>query len=179
MLCFVVWDICFLLLLSGNSEEIGWIVSLHGGFDEGSGDMVSLTFLKRWHGDLGFRMTTLRWRWCRRHGINFAGHFSVLSRLDPTTCWKTCENKFASPPPSWFRSVLDCIDWDQERGRRKTKKGRRSCSFQRTGMLVAVLWALILSLLAEHICVRPSIWFLHIFRIEIRSCAWILCEWCL
>ena len=34
---FVVWEICFLLLLSGNGEEIGWIGSLHGGSDEGGG----------------------------------------------------------------------------------------------------------------------------------------------
>jgi len=34
---FMGWDICFLLLLFGNGEEIGWIGSLHGGSDEGGG----------------------------------------------------------------------------------------------------------------------------------------------
>jgi hypothetical protein len=36
-------------------------------------------------GDLAFQMSTLWPRWCRRCGINFSGHFSVLSWLDPTT----------------------------------------------------------------------------------------------
>ena len=31
---FVVWEICFLLLLSDNDEEIGWFGSLHGGSNE-------------------------------------------------------------------------------------------------------------------------------------------------
>ena len=33
----MVWEICFLLLLSGNGEEIGWLESLHGGSEEGGG----------------------------------------------------------------------------------------------------------------------------------------------
>ncbi|CAL5076055.1 unnamed protein product [Urochloa decumbens] len=32
---FVVWESCFLLLLSGNGEEIGWFGFLHGGTNEG------------------------------------------------------------------------------------------------------------------------------------------------
>ena len=39
---FVVWEICFLLLLSGNGEEIGWLESLHGGSEEGGGGIYSV-----------------------------------------------------------------------------------------------------------------------------------------
>ena len=41
MSCFVVWEICF-LLLSGNGEEIGWLGSLHGGSDEGGGGIYNV-----------------------------------------------------------------------------------------------------------------------------------------
>jgi hypothetical protein len=36
---FAVWEICFLLLF-GNGDEIGRLVSLHGGFDERGGDDI-------------------------------------------------------------------------------------------------------------------------------------------
>ena len=39
---FVVWEICFLLLLSGNGEEIGWLGSLHSGSDEGGGGIYGV-----------------------------------------------------------------------------------------------------------------------------------------
>ena len=39
---FVVWEICFLLLLSGNGEEIGWLESLHDGSDEGGGSIYNV-----------------------------------------------------------------------------------------------------------------------------------------
>ena len=39
---FVGWEICFLLLLSGNGEEIGWLESLHGGSEEGGGGIYSV-----------------------------------------------------------------------------------------------------------------------------------------
>jgi hypothetical protein len=43
----VVWEICFLLLLSSNSEEIRWIVAQHDGFHEGSGSIYDVNnFLK-------------------------------------------------------------------------------------------------------------------------------------
>ena len=40
---FVVWEICFLLLLSGNVEEIVWLGSLHGGYDEGGGVIYNVS----------------------------------------------------------------------------------------------------------------------------------------
>ena len=53
MPCFV--EICFLLLLSGNSEETGWLGSPHGGSDEGGGGIYGVgNFLGRPHGELGF-----------------------------------------------------------------------------------------------------------------------------
>ena len=42
MPCFMVWEICFLLLLSSNSEEIGWLQSLHGGSDDGGGGIYGV-----------------------------------------------------------------------------------------------------------------------------------------
>ena len=39
---FMVWEICFLLFLSGNGEEIEWIGSLHSGSDEGGGGIYSV-----------------------------------------------------------------------------------------------------------------------------------------
>ena len=39
---FMVWKICFLVLLSGNGEEIGWIGSLHGCSDEGGGGIYGV-----------------------------------------------------------------------------------------------------------------------------------------
>ena len=39
---FVIWEICFLLLLSDNGEEIGWIESLHGGSNEGGGGIYGV-----------------------------------------------------------------------------------------------------------------------------------------
>ena len=39
---FVVWEICFLLLLSGNGEEIGRLESLYGGSDEGGGGIYGV-----------------------------------------------------------------------------------------------------------------------------------------
>ena len=39
---FVVWEICFLLLLSGNGEEIGWLRSLYDGSDDGGGGIYSV-----------------------------------------------------------------------------------------------------------------------------------------
>ena len=53
MPCFV--EICFLLLLSGNSEETGWLGFLHDGSDEGGGGIYSVgNFLGRPHRELGF-----------------------------------------------------------------------------------------------------------------------------
>ena len=52
---FVVWEIYFLLLLSGNGEEIGWIGFLHGGSNKGGGGIYGVgNFLGRPHGELGF-----------------------------------------------------------------------------------------------------------------------------
>ena len=39
---FVVWEICSLLLISGNGEEIRWLGSLNGGSDEGGGCIYSV-----------------------------------------------------------------------------------------------------------------------------------------
>ena len=39
---FVVWEICSLLLISGNGEEIRWLGSLNGGSDEGGGGIYSV-----------------------------------------------------------------------------------------------------------------------------------------
>ena len=38
----MVWEICFLLLLSGNGEEIEWIGSLHSGSNEGGDGIYSV-----------------------------------------------------------------------------------------------------------------------------------------
>ena len=87
MPCFVVWKICFLLLLSGNGEEIGWIGFLHGGSNKGGGGIYGV-------GNF-FEATTWRIRFpdgvietemvCRRRGIIFSGRFSVLSWSEPIT----------------------------------------------------------------------------------------------
>ena len=45
---------------------------------------ASATFLGRRHGELSFRMASLRRGWCSHRGIIFSDHFSVLSWLDPT-----------------------------------------------------------------------------------------------
>ena len=41
MPCFMVWEICF-LLLSGNGGKIGWLESLHGSSDEEGGGIYSV-----------------------------------------------------------------------------------------------------------------------------------------
>ena len=84
---FVVCEICFLLLLSGNGEEIGWLGSLHGGSDEGGGGIYGLgNFLGATTWRIRYSDGVIEKRgWCRRRGIILSSRFSVLSWLDLTT----------------------------------------------------------------------------------------------
>ena len=90
---FVVWEICFLLLLTGVGEEIGWIWSLHGGFDEGGDDFYGVdNFLRAatWRfrfpgGDIEAEMVPSSWNNFLRPLLRFvvvrSNHGERLVRL--------------------------------------------------------------------------------------------------
>jgi hypothetical protein len=79
MSSFLVLEIYFLLLLSGDGERAGYNRFLYGGSvkDAGNNYGVSiLTDLMTWR--LYFQTATSRRRWCRHHEIIFSGLFSAL-----------------------------------------------------------------------------------------------------
>jgi hypothetical protein len=85
MLRFAVWEICFLLFFSGNGEEIGWIGFLHGSSNESGGGIYVNNFFGITIWRFRFSDGDIKAEWCRRRGIIFSSHFSILSWLEPTT----------------------------------------------------------------------------------------------
>jgi hypothetical protein len=145
MPCFVVWEICFLILLSGNGDETGRLGSLHGVFNKGGGSSIydANNFLEMmtWRirflgGDTKAEMVSSSWN-------NF---------LQPLLCFVMVRsihgeglvriNMFQVNDRPWIRFFEISLSSQSvaTRGRRKTQEGRRRLfSFQPTGMLVAIL----------------------------------------
>ena len=138
--------------------------SLHGGSEEGGGGIYSVGNLLRattWRirfpdGVIEVGMVPSSWNNFLQPLLRFAvvrsNHGEGLVRINLSS--KLMSISFESDR---LGSVSLFHRW-QKRGRRKTQEERRRlCSFQPTGMLIAVFWALVLSLLAERMPVRPSI----------------------